>query len=81
MTGYQRLALQLLDDADGMVDTHQLRLKLTLATGREWTYHRTHRLLVRLLASEFVVRMRPANRSVSRWNITNKGRSMLEGLL
>ena len=83
MTGHQGLALRLLNDAEGMVDTHQMRLKLTIASGgrREWSYDRTHALLTRLHQGGLVARLRPRDKSVSRWTITPEGRRRLEGLL
>lgn len=83
MTGHQRLALRLLNDVDGAVDTHQMRLKLTIASGgrREWTYDQTHAMLTRLHQGGFVARFRPRDRSVSRWSITNAGRACLPELL
>jgi len=81
MTGPQRLALQLLADSDGMIDTHQMRLKMTLATGKEWRYDRTHSLLRRLDDYGWVLRRKPRDGSVSSWTISNQGQSMLEATL
>ena len=81
MTGYQRLVLQLLHDADGMVDTHQMRLKMTLATGKEWHYDRMHSQLSRLHKDGLVARLKPRDGTVSRWTITNEGRRRLEAHL
>ena len=83
MTGAQVTALRLLHDADGMVDTHQMRLKLTVASGgrREWTYDRTHALLVRLHQGGLVLRAKPSDGSVSRWSLTDKGRERLTASL
>jgi hypothetical protein len=81
MTGYQRLVLQLLHDADGMVDTHQMRLKMTLATGKEWGYDRTHGQLKRLNTDGLVARLKPRDGTASRWTITNEGRRRLEAHL
>lgn len=82
MTGPQRLALHLLSDANGMVDTHQMRLKMTVAYGgRYWSYDRTHALLRRLADGGLVVRHRPRNGAVSRWTISDLGQRTLEATL
>ena len=83
MTGHQRLALQLLDDADGMVDTHQLRLKMTIAYAgrREWNYDRAHSLLVRMERAGLVARHRTRAGTASKWTVTDLGRSRLEAHL
>lgn len=83
MTGHQRLALRLLNDADGMVDTHQMRLKLTIASGgrKEWTYSQTHAMLTRLHRGGHVARWRPRDGTVSRWAITPAGKACLPNLI
>lgn len=89
MTGHQRLALSLLRDAKeerggyGWIDTHQMRLKMTIASGgkREWSYSQTHSMMSRLQQGGFVLRHKPSDGSVARWFITDLGLSRLEGLL
>lgn len=82
-TVHQRLALRLLNDADGLVDTHQMRLKLTIASGgkREWTYGQTHAMLTRMHKGGLVTRWRPRDGAVSRWTITPAGKAHLPSLM
>lgn len=83
MTDHQRLALRLLNDAAGLVDTHQMRLKMTIASGgrREWTYDQTHAMLSRLQKGGQVARWKPRDGTVSRWAITAAGKACLPSLI
>lgn len=80
---HQQLALRLLADADGLLDTHQLRMKMTLASGgkREWNYDRTHALLVRMERAHLVSRHKPRNGTASRWGLTVLGATHVEAQL
>ena len=83
MTAHQLLVLRLLGDADGLLDTHQLRLKMTIASGgkTEWNYDRTHALLIRMQRAHLVSRHKPRNGNASRWGLTALGATHVEAEL